>query len=108
MTTDLKKWIADLEQHVAESVEVAIEEVAAHAATLIEKDVDPNRQKTRDSVGYRMVGRRKAVVGLFFARKFSGNTRTVTHRTFRRTCQKIRPALMQRLIKTLNRKLQGD
>lgn len=108
MTTNLDEWIRNLEQRVTDAVDETVQELAVYSEALIRSNVEGNRPKTRSSVGHRMTGRRSAAVGLFFATKYSGSTNTETHRQFRRTCRLIRPALVKRLVKTLNTKLQGE
>jgi len=108
MATSVAEWIARAEQQITEAVQVAVAESAKHAIALIRSEIPQKRVQTRRALGVRWRSKTEALVGLFFAKKYTRSVQTETHRNFRRVWALKRPVIQRMLIEVLNSKLQGD
>lgn len=107
MTVNVEAWMLQASATIETAVGESVHEVAAEAAKLIRDYTYPGRRLTRNSVRAVITGQNSAVVGLYFGKRYSGNTNTFTHRHFRETIEDIRPELAKRFASKLSNKLNS-
>jgi hypothetical protein len=107
MHKNIVKLLEQIETRVTTAANETVEELAIEAADMVKEQTPAARKKTRQSVRWKRLAERRAVVGLFFAERFLKNKKAFTFRMFSDMWrQNIRPRLTSRLIKKLNSKLQ--
>jgi hypothetical protein len=107
MHSQVRRLVDQITERFETAADETVQELASEAASMVKEKTPDNRRKTRQSVRWKMLGPRLAVVGLYFATRYTKNKRAFTYRMFSDMWrQDIRPRLRARLIKKLNNKLQ--